>query len=115
MRGFPCTRFAMAQEMQDARLHRWETPMQQTHGPLCPVPSRLSPALRYVKHITLPGLLAPALAVAQTAPAGPALVEASKINAKHFGIPLRPEVPSPPGAQTISEIKVIRPTVAEVE
>ena len=42
-------------------------------------------------------------------------IEASKINAKHFGIPLRPEVPSPPGAKPISEIKVIRPTVAEVE
>jgi iron(III) transport system substrate-binding protein len=42
-------------------------------------------------------------------------IEAAKINAKHFGIPLRPEVPSPPGAKPISEIKVIRPTVAEVE
>jgi iron(III) transport system substrate-binding protein len=42
-------------------------------------------------------------------------IEASKINAKHFGIPLRPEVPSPPGAKPISEIKVIRPTVVEVE
>lgn len=42
-------------------------------------------------------------------------IEASKINAKHFGIPLRPEVASPPGAKPISEIKVIRPTVAEVD
>ena len=41
-------------------------------------------------------------------------VEASKINAKHFAIPLRPEVPSPPGAKPISEIKTIRPTVAEI-
>ena len=42
-------------------------------------------------------------------------VEAAKINAKHFGIPLRPEVPAPPGAKPISEIKMIRPTVEEVE
>lgn len=42
-------------------------------------------------------------------------VEAAKINAKHFGIPLRPEVPAPPGAKPISEIKTIRPTVEEVE
>ena len=42
-------------------------------------------------------------------------IEASKINAKHFGIPMRPEVPSPPGAKPINEIKVIRPTVAEVD
>ena len=42
-------------------------------------------------------------------------IEAARINAKHYGIPLRPEVPSPPGAKPISEIKVIRPTVAEVE
>ncbi len=42
-------------------------------------------------------------------------VEAAKINAKHFGIPLRPEVPSPPGAKPISEIKTIRPTVAEID
>ncbi len=42
-------------------------------------------------------------------------IEASKINAKHFGVPLRPEVASPPGAKPISEIKLIRPTVAEVD
>ena len=42
-------------------------------------------------------------------------VEAAKISAKHFAIPLRPEVPSPPGAKPISEIKVIRPTVEEVD
>jgi len=42
-------------------------------------------------------------------------VEAAKINAKHFGIPLRPEVPSPPGAKPISEIKTIRPTVADID
>ena len=40
-------------------------------------------------------------------------IEASKINAKHFAIPLRPEVPSPPGAKPISEIKTIRP--AEID
>lgn len=42
-------------------------------------------------------------------------VEAAKINAKHFAIPLRPEVPSPPGAKSISEIKTIRPTVADID
>ena len=42
-------------------------------------------------------------------------IEAAKINAKHFGIPLRPEVPSPPGAKPISEIKTIRPTVTQID
>lgn len=42
-------------------------------------------------------------------------VEAAKINAKHFAIPLRPEVPSPPGAKPMSEIKTIRPTVADID
>jgi iron(III) transport system substrate-binding protein len=42
-------------------------------------------------------------------------VEAAKINAKHFGIPLRPEVPAPPGAKPISEVKTVRPTVAEID
>ncbi len=42
-------------------------------------------------------------------------VEAAKINAAHFAIPLRPEVPSPQGARSISEIKTIRPTVAEID
>ncbi len=42
-------------------------------------------------------------------------VEAAKINAKHFAIPLRPEVPSPPGAKPIGEVKTIRPTVAEID
>jgi iron(III) transport system substrate-binding protein len=42
-------------------------------------------------------------------------IEAAKINAKHFAIPLRPEVPSPPGAKPISEIKTIRPTVADID
>ena len=42
-------------------------------------------------------------------------VEAAKINAKHFGIPMRPEVPSPPGAKPMSQIKVIKPTAAEVD
>lgn len=41
-------------------------------------------------------------------------VEAAKINAKHFGIPLRPEVPAPPGAKPISEVKTVRPTVEEI-
>jgi len=42
-------------------------------------------------------------------------VDAAKINVKHFAIPLRPEVPSPLGAKPISEIKTIRPTVAEID
>ena len=42
-------------------------------------------------------------------------VEAAKINAKHFGIPMRPEVPVPQGAKPMSEIKVIKPTAAEVD
>ena len=42
-------------------------------------------------------------------------VEAAKINAKHFGIPMRPEVPVPPGAKPMSQIKVIKPTAAEVD
>ena len=42
-------------------------------------------------------------------------VEAAKINAKHFGIPMRPEVPVAPGAKPMSQIKVIKPTAAEVD
>ena len=42
-------------------------------------------------------------------------IEAAKINAKHFAMPLRPEVPAPPGAKPISEVKTIRPTVAEID
>ena len=42
-------------------------------------------------------------------------IEAAKINAKHFGIPMRPEVPAPPGAKPVSEVKTIRPTVSEID
>jgi iron(III) transport system substrate-binding protein len=42
-------------------------------------------------------------------------IDAAKINAKHFAIPLRPEVPPSPGAKPVSEIKTIRPTVAEID
>ena len=42
-------------------------------------------------------------------------IEAATINAKHFAIPLRPEVPPPPGAKPISEVKTIRPSVAEID
>jgi iron(III) transport system substrate-binding protein len=42
-------------------------------------------------------------------------IEAAKINAKHFGIPLRPEVPPPPGAKPLGEVKTIRPSVAEID
>ena len=37
------------------------------------------------------------------------------INAKHFAVPLRPEVPSPPGAKPIGDVKTIRPTTAEID
>jgi iron(III) transport system substrate-binding protein len=42
-------------------------------------------------------------------------VEAAKINAKHFAVPLRPEVPAPPGAKPVGEVKTIRPSVAEID
>src|SRR4051812_7832088 len=42
-------------------------------------------------------------------------VEASKINTKHFAVPLRPEVPAPPGAKPVSEVKTVRPTIAEID
>ena len=42
-------------------------------------------------------------------------VEAARINAKHFAIPLRAEVPAPRGGRPISELKTIRPSVAEAE
>lgn len=42
-------------------------------------------------------------------------LEAAKISARHFGVPLRPEIPGPPGARPISEVKTIRPTVAEID
>ncbi|MGQ0584195.1 MAG: ABC transporter substrate-binding protein [Reyranella sp.] len=42
-------------------------------------------------------------------------IEASKINVKYFAMPLRPEVPPPPGAKPLRDIKTIRPTVAEID
>ncbi len=42
-------------------------------------------------------------------------VEAARVNAKHYGVPLRPEVPPPPGAKPVSEVKTVRPDVAEIE
>jgi iron(III) transport system substrate-binding protein len=42
-------------------------------------------------------------------------VEAARINAKHFGVPLRPEVPAPPGARPVAEVKTVRPSVAEID
>ena len=42
-------------------------------------------------------------------------VEASEINVKHFGIPLRPEVKGAAGTKPIDQIKILRPTVAEIE
>ena len=41
--------------------------------------------------------------------------EASEIDVKHFVIPIRPEVKGAPGTQPIDKIKVIRPTVAEID
>ncbi len=41
-------------------------------------------------------------------------VEVAKISAKHFVIPLRAEVSPAPGARPVSEIKTIRPSVAEI-
>lgn len=42
-------------------------------------------------------------------------VEAARINAKHFAIPLRAEVPPPPGAKPLTEVKTVRPTVAQID
>lgn len=41
--------------------------------------------------------------------------EASEINVKHFGIPIRPEVKGAAGTQPIDKVKVIRPSVAEID
>ncbi len=41
--------------------------------------------------------------------------EASEINVKHFGIPMRDEVAPAKGAMPISKVKTLRPTVAEAE
>lgn len=41
--------------------------------------------------------------------------EASEVNVKHFGIPIRPEVKGAPGTQPIDKVKIIRPSVAEID
>jgi len=41
--------------------------------------------------------------------------EASEINVKHFAIPIRPEVKGAPGTQPIDKVKIIRPTVVEID
>mgnify|MGYP002629012757 FL=1 len=41
-------------------------------------------------------------------------VQAAKITARHFGIPLRPEMPVPPGGRPVNEVKTIRLTVEEI-
>jgi len=41
--------------------------------------------------------------------------EASEVNVKHFGIPIRPEVAGAKGTQPIDKIKVFRPTIAELD
>ncbi|UYN97630.1 MAG: extracellular solute-binding protein [Enhydrobacter sp.] len=40
--------------------------------------------------------------------------EASRINAAHFAVPIRPEVTSPPGLRPLQSVKTIRPTVSEI-
>ena len=42
-------------------------------------------------------------------------IEASKSNAKHFGIPMRPEVPGGAGTKPISEVKILQPTIPEAD
>lgn len=42
-------------------------------------------------------------------------VEAAKVNARHFGLPIRPEVPAPEGARPVDEVVTLRPTVAEID
>ena len=41
--------------------------------------------------------------------------EASEVNVKHFGIPIRPEIKGAAGTQPIDKIKVFRPTIAELD
>jgi iron(III) transport system substrate-binding protein len=41
-------------------------------------------------------------------------IDAAKINVKHFGVPMRPEVPVAKGEKPVSEIKAIHPTVQQI-
>jgi iron(III) transport system substrate-binding protein len=42
-------------------------------------------------------------------------IEAAEINVRNFGIPMRDEVAPPKGALPISKVKILQPTIAEVE
>jgi iron(III) transport system substrate-binding protein len=42
-------------------------------------------------------------------------IEAAKVSARHFGVPIRPEVPALEAARPIAEIKTLRLTVAEID
>lgn len=42
-------------------------------------------------------------------------VEASKIDAKHFTVPMRPEVPVAKGEKPVSEVKAVHPTVEQID
>jgi iron(III) transport system substrate-binding protein len=42
-------------------------------------------------------------------------IEASKVDVKHFTVPMRPEVPVAAGEKPISEIKAIHPTVEQID
>jgi iron(III) transport system substrate-binding protein len=41
-------------------------------------------------------------------------IDAAKINVKHFGVPMRPEVPVAKGEKPVSEVKAIHPTVQQI-
>jgi iron(III) transport system substrate-binding protein len=41
--------------------------------------------------------------------------EASEIDVKHFGLPMRPEVPVGKGEKPMTEVKAIHPTVAQID
>jgi iron(III) transport system substrate-binding protein len=42
-------------------------------------------------------------------------IEASEINVRNFGIPMRDEVAPPKGAMPISKVKILKPTIAEAD
>ena len=42
-------------------------------------------------------------------------IEASQIDVKHFTVPMRPEVKPGEGARSVTEVKTVKPTVAEID
>ncbi|HTE37595.1 MAG TPA: extracellular solute-binding protein, partial [Reyranella sp.] len=42
-------------------------------------------------------------------------IEASQIDVKHFTAPMRPEVKPGEGARSVTEVKTVKPTVAEID